>query len=238
MRKACRLIGLNRSTSQYQPVASKEEKLTTRMKTLAYKHKRYGSPRLHVLLKKEGLVVNHKRTERIYRQEGLSLRVRTKKKRVMPVRGTMHWASGPQDVWSVDFVSDSLSDGRRFRILTIIDDFTRESPGILVARSISSRRVTSFIDQIALYRGYPNRIRVDNGPSSPAPGFMLGRRNKTSPLSIPVLGNPLTRPSLRVLTGRSEMKALTNIGFFLSLMLSPGLNSGGMSTTKNDPIAH
>ena len=129
MRKACRLIGLNRSTSQYQPVASKEEK-------------RYGSPRLHVLLKKEGLVVNHKRTERIYRQEGLSLRVRTKKKRVMPVRGTMHWASGPQDVWSVDFVSDSLSDGRRFRILTIIDDFTRESPGILVARSISSRRAS------------------------------------------------------------------------------------------------
>lgn len=134
------------------------------MKTLAHKHNRYGSPRLHVLLKKEGLVVNHKRTERIYRKEGLSLRMRTKKKRVMSVRGTMPPASGPRDVWSIDFMSDALADGRRLRILTIIDDYTRESPGILVARSIPSGRVTTFIDRLALSHGYPRRIRVDNGP--------------------------------------------------------------------------
>lgn len=134
------------------------------MKTLALKHKRYGSPRLHVLLKKEGIVINHKRTERIYRKEDLSLRTRNRKKRVLPVRGVMHQASRPQDVWSVDFMSDSLSNGRRFRILTIVDDYTRESPGILVDRSIPSGRVTRFIDQISLYRGYPEHIRVDNGP--------------------------------------------------------------------------
>jgi len=134
------------------------------MKALAQKHNRYGSPLLHVLLKKEGLVVNHKTTERIYRKEGLLFRIRTKRERMMPVCGTMHPASGPRDGWSIDFMSDPFVDGRSVRMLTIIDDYTRESPGILVARSIPSGRLTAFIERIALFHGYPRRIRVDNGP--------------------------------------------------------------------------
>lgn len=163
-RHACHIVNLNRSTSQYKPKSKNDERLRNRMKELSSKHKRYGSPRLHVLLKREGLVINHKRTERIYREEGLSLRRRTRKKRISFIRVQMPPASRPDEVWSMDFLSDACAHGRRFRILTILDDFSRVSPGILVDTSIPAKKVTIFIDQISLFHGYPERIRVDNGP--------------------------------------------------------------------------
>jgi putative transposase len=159
------IVNLNRSTSQYEPLPRNDEKkLRGRMKELAHTHKRYGSPRLHLLLKREGLVINHKRTERLYREEGLSLRKRRRRKRLSPPRVPMPAASRVNEVWSIDFLSDALAEGRRFRILAIVDDFTRVSPGILVHRSIPARKVTMFLDHIASISGYPERIRVDNGP--------------------------------------------------------------------------
>jgi len=163
-RRACMIVNLNRSTSQYEPMPRNDAKLRTRMKELAHTHKRYGSPRLHVLLKREGLVINHKRTERIYKQEDLSLRKRTRNKRVSLPRVPMPAASRPNEVWSIDFLSDALADGRRFRILAVVDDFTRVLPGILVHTSIPASRLTAFLDQIGSISGYPERIRVDNGP--------------------------------------------------------------------------
>jgi putative transposase len=134
------------------------------MKELAHTHKRYGSPRLHLLLKREGLLINHKRTERIYREEGLSIRKRARRKRVTLPRVPMPAASRVNEVWSMDFLSDALAEGRRFRILAVVDDFTRVAPGILARTSIPARKVTMFLDQIAFIYGYPERIRVDNGP--------------------------------------------------------------------------
>jgi len=163
--RACMIVNLNRSTSQYEPLGHNDEKkLRARMKELAHTHKRYGSPRLHLLLKREGLVINHKRTERIYREEGLSIRKRTRRKRVTLPRVPMLAASRVNEVWSIDFLSDALAHGRRFRILALVDDFTRVSPGILVHPSIPARKVTMFLDQICSISGYPERIRVDNGP--------------------------------------------------------------------------
>jgi putative transposase len=134
------------------------------MRELTAKHKRYGSPRIHVLLKREGLAINHKRTERIYREEGLSLRRRTKKRRILPARIQMPQASKPGEVWSMDFMSDTCASRRRLKILTIVDDFSKVSPGIMADTSIPSRKVIAYLDQIALLHGYPDRIRVDNGP--------------------------------------------------------------------------
>jgi putative transposase len=134
------------------------------MRELAATHKRYGSPRLHAVLKREGLVINHKRTERIYREEGLSLRRRTKKRRILPARIQMPQASKPGEVWSMDFMSDTCASRRRLKILTIVDDFSKVSPGIMADTSIPSRKVIAYLDQIALLHGYPDRIRVDNGP--------------------------------------------------------------------------
>lgn len=163
-RRACMIVNLNRSTSQYEPLPRDDENLRNRMKELAHTHKRYGSPRLHLLLKREGLVINHKRTERLYREEGLSLRKRRRRKRLSLPRVPMPAASRVNEVWSIDFLSDALANGRRFRILAIVDDFTRLSPGILVHTSIPARKVIAFLDQIAVMHGYPERIRVDNGP--------------------------------------------------------------------------
>jgi putative transposase len=134
------------------------------MKELAQRNKRYGIPRIHLLLKKEGLVINHKKTERIYREEGLSIRKRTKKKHLLPLRIPMPEASMPNEVWSIDFMSDAYGERNLLRILTLVDDFTRISPGILAQRSITGKVVTEFIDQASILYGYPKRIRVDNGP--------------------------------------------------------------------------
>jgi len=216
MRRTCALVGLNRSTSQYKPTLREDEALTTRMKELAVTHKRYGSPRLHVLLKKEGLVINHKRTERIYRREGLSLTRRHTKKRVFPVRGVMDPTKGPRDVWSCDFVSDSLSNGRRFRILTIIDDYTRESPGMAVDRSIPSRRVTAFIDEIARYNGYPKHIRADNGPEFTSAHFHAWAAQRNITLWHTRPGKPSDNAFIESFNGKLRDECL-NIHWFLSI---------------------
>lgn len=134
------------------------------MRELAALRRRFGSPRLHILLRREGLVINHKRTERIYGEEKLSLRVRKRRKRAPGLRVAMEPPKNINERWSMDFVSDSLFHGRKFRALTIVDDFTRESPAIEVDTSLSGLRVSRVLDQLAQTRGLPEIITVDNGP--------------------------------------------------------------------------
>ena len=162
-RKSCMLVKVNRSSKQYKGTPRDDSLERERIRELAEKHKRYGSPRIHVLLRREGIPINHKKTERIYREEGLSLR-RKKRKKLLGVRIAPRSATRLNEVWSMDFVSDALACGRRFRVLTVVDDYSRLSPGLEVASSLPGQRVTRFIDQVSLNHGYPERIRVDNGP--------------------------------------------------------------------------
>ena len=134
------------------------------MKELAEQRRRFGARRLHVILKREGLVVNHKRTERIYREEGLSLRVRKRKRRAAGLRLEMPKPEYPNQSYSMDFVSDRLWTGRRLKMLTMVDDFTRECPKIEVDFSIGGERVCRILDEVFEIRGYPNVITMDNGP--------------------------------------------------------------------------
>lgn len=119
---------------------------------------------LHTLLKREGLVVNHKRTERIYREEGLSLRVRRRKKLASCGRVDLPVAGKCNEQWTMDFMNDALSSGRRLRMLNVLDIYTRECLKIEVDTSITGERVTSVLGMIALFRGLPECISVDNGP--------------------------------------------------------------------------
>jgi putative transposase len=190
------------------------------MKELADRYKRYGSPRLHALLKKEGRVVNHKRTERIYKEEGLCLRRKTRKKRISLIRGEMSAAARPNEVWSMDFVSDVCANGRRLRILTIVDDFTRVSPGILVATSISGERVTTFIDQIALFHGYPERIRTDNGPEFTSKHFQQWANQKGMRIEHTRPGKPTGNTFVESFNGNLRDECLNeclNEHWFLSV---------------------
>ena len=164
VRRACIVVGLWRGSRYYQPKMKDETKLRVRMRKLAEKRRRFGSRRLHVLLSREGLVVNHKRTERIYREEKLSLRLKKRKRRTSEVRVPLPVPERANQQWSMDFVSDALCTGRRFRSLTIVDDYSRECPAIEVDTSIGGVRVCRVLDRLAIERGLPETIRVDNGP--------------------------------------------------------------------------
>jgi putative transposase len=155
---------LGRNTLRYTHKPDKDEDLRRRMRELADTRRRFGCRRLHVLLKREHLVVNHKRTERIYKEEQLSLRVRKRKKTASHGRVAIQEAEDVNELWAMDFLQDSLFDGRRTRVLAVIDMFTRECLRLEVDTSIKGQRVVTALSQIASMRGLPEHIIVDNGP--------------------------------------------------------------------------
>ena len=161
-RKACDLAGISRTGFRYQPKASGDESLRQRLKALASQYPRYGYLLLHNLLKQEGLVVNKKRTYRLYTNEGLQVRTKKRKKLTRP-RLVMDTPQSVNQRWSMDFVADQLSNGRRFRVLNIVDDYSRELIGQLTAFSITGHQVARFLLQIIEQRGKPDSITCDNG---------------------------------------------------------------------------
>ncbi len=127
-RKACQLTGISPSVYRYRSNRCDDGVLRRRMRELAGERKRFGSPRWHIMLKREDTVVNHKRTERIYGEEGLALRRKRKRKGAARARETVPSPVRPNQRWSMDFVTDSTVTGRRFRALAIVDDYSRECP--------------------------------------------------------------------------------------------------------------
>src|SRR3954468_8456361 len=129
-RRACRALGVPRASHRYKSKRSPATELIARLRRLAAERPRFGYRRLHVLLKRQGVAVNHKRVYRLYRQEGLAVRVRRQRRFAASPRTTLPAATRPGQRWSMDFVSDHLATGRRFRILTIVDCCSRKSPGL------------------------------------------------------------------------------------------------------------
>jgi putative transposase len=163
-RRACRVIGTDRTSVRYQSVRPDDVALRERLKALAQQRRRFGYRRLHVLLRREGHAVNKKRVQRLYREERLTVRRRGGRKRALGTRRPMVTPQAPDQRWSLDFVSDQLTDGRRFRILAVVDDCTRECLALLADTSISGRRVARELDDIIRRRGQrPDTIVSDNG---------------------------------------------------------------------------
>lgn len=164
-RRACVLVRLHRSTFQYQWRPPDDGFLRQRLKELALQRRRYGSPRLMVLLRREGFTDNHKRIERVYQEEELQVRHR-KRKRVARASRRVRPSvpERPDQRWSMDFAHDCLADGRTVRALTIVDDFSRECPHIEVDTSLGGQRVVRALDYLAWQRGLPREIVLDNGP--------------------------------------------------------------------------
>jgi putative transposase len=163
-RSACRALGVSRATQRYVSRKAPDDALLARMREIAAKRPRAGYRTLYRLLRREGSDANHKRVYRLYRADGLSLRIKRRKRRAAAKREQPTAAVRPNDCWAMDFVSDCTTDGNRFRILTLIDTFTRGAPGVVIERSISGARVVRFLEEIAKLRGYPKSITVDNGP--------------------------------------------------------------------------
>ncbi|MCR9248755.1 MAG: IS3 family transposase [bacterium] len=164
IQRACGLFDLQRSTFYKRSTADPQLALRQRIRELAEDRPRFGYRRIHVLLQREGWVVGHKRVHRLYRLEGLNLRIRRRNRRATAVRVPPPPATAPNECWSVDFVSDALGDGRRFRALTVIDNHTRVCTAIAVAHSLPSSSVTEALDKAISTFGRPAVIRLDNGP--------------------------------------------------------------------------
>jgi len=163
-RRACQLVGLSRSTMHYKSRKPADRRLRTRLIELAAERKRFGYRRLHILLRREGFEVNHKKVYRLYREADLKVRKRRKRQRVAVERTPLTEAQFPNQVWSMDFVMDTLANGQHIKILTVVDDFTKEAVCLEVAHSITGNYVTRILDNVARFRGYPEAIRTDQGP--------------------------------------------------------------------------
>jgi len=163
-RRACRAIELSLATCRYVSRRGDGGIVRQRLHALAEERPRFGYRRLYVMLRREGLGVNHKRVYRLYRLDGLKLRRRRKKCVAHPRRCLVIAPMGMNERWSMDFMSDQLADGRRFRTLNIVDDFTRECLAIEAATSLPGSVVVQVLNRLAALRGHPNRIVIDNGP--------------------------------------------------------------------------
>lgn len=163
-RRACRLVGLSRSVYRYQAQRPDDTSIREQLTVLAERHRRWGFGKMMDWLRHQGFTWNHKRVYRVYCELGLNQRVKPKKR--LPTRHPKPLT--PPDVantsWSVDFMRDSLTDGRTFRTFNIIDDFNREALWIEVDTSLPAQRVVRVLEQLAAERGYPSSVRSDNGP--------------------------------------------------------------------------
>jgi putative transposase len=164
-RRACDLVEVSRTVMHYRHRTSGlNARLRQRLIELSGKHHRYGHIRLYILIRREGFMVNHKRTERIYRSEGLSLRIRRRRKFAAVVRNPLPEAMKPNERWAMDFISDSLWSGRKFRTLSIVDTYSRECLNVEVDTSLPGHRVVKVLDRLTDIKGLPESIRMDNGP--------------------------------------------------------------------------
>lgn len=169
-RRAARVLGLNRSTKRYKPQSKRDDsQLVTRMKELAAKHRRFGLPKIYHFLRKEGFKMSWNKAYRVYKENGLQIRKRRRQKHLSVTRVPLAKATKPNEIWSFDFVFDRSEDKRSLKFLTVVDDFTKKSPGILAKRSIPSSELISFLDSLP---NRTNKFRCDNGPEMTSKEFL------------------------------------------------------------------
>jgi len=215
-RHACRLLGLGRSTHRYRArKVERDAALRTRLKELAARRMRFGYRRLTAMLEREGMAANHKRVYRLYRAEGLAMRIRQRRR--IRWNGTVvkPAASQANERWSMDFVSDCVR-GKVIRMLTIVDDCTRECPVIEVDSSLGGLRVRRVLDRMAIERGLPKAIVVDNGPEFRGRALAAWSEERGVRLEFIQPGKPVQNAYIESFNGRLRDECL-NANWFTSL---------------------
>ncbi len=216
-RRACMVLGFSRTSHRYVGKADGQAALRKRIKEIAEVRVRYGYKRIHVLLQREGWHVNHKRVYRLYCEECLNLRSKRPKRRVSAThRVSREEPCAVNDGWSMDFATDSLFDGRRFRALTVVDNFSRECLLIEADQRIRGEQVVEILDQLKVLRGVPKLIRLDNGPEfiSKAMDKWAYENGVTLDFSRP--GKPTDNALVESFIGSFRDECL-NVNWFLSL---------------------
>jgi len=181
---------LSRSVFEYQAKQVDDTIIERELQRLSDKHKRYGFRKMFHKLRMQGFVWNHKRVYRVYCSLKLNLKVKPKKR--LPVREklTLVEPKNINDTWSLDYMSDALMNGKRFRTANIIDDYNREVLGIKASNSLPSQKVTEILDEIAMSRGYPDKIRMDNGPENISKNMKAWAKKRNIKLNYIQPGKP------------------------------------------------
>jgi putative transposase len=213
-RRACKLVGLDRSSYRYEPRSDHNAKLREELVMLARQKPRYGYRRLHALLTKRGFEASAQRVYRLYRTAGLMVR-RLKRKRLTRVPVASDLMRSNQE-WALDFVSDALATGRGIRALTVVDAFTRENLSLEVDTSLSSRRVTRALEVVIERRGMPEAIRCDNGPEFTSRHFLSWCEERKIQLIHIQPGRPMQNGHIESFNGRLRDECL-NANWFHNL---------------------
>lgn len=216
-RHACTILGFWRSTQRRKnPKKAKDAALIERLRHLARERPRFGYRRLHVLLRREGWQDNHKRIYRLYRAEGLAVRQKTRRKLTAQERFQKPAVSGPNQRWSMDFMSDQFASGQRFRLLNVVDDFTREAVVMQAGTSITGADVVRLLQQTVAQRGRPAAILTDNGPEFTSKVVdQWAHEQSIVHLFIPP-GKPVENAQIESFNGRVRDECL-NLHWFTSL---------------------
>ena len=216
-RRGCAVLQFDRSSHRYRSNRDDQAYLRSRIREIAAARIRFGHRRIYIVLRREGIVVNHKRVRRLYREEGLNLRLRRPRRHVSAAqRVERPVVNGPNEVWSMDFVSDALFDGRRLRALTLLDIYTRESLAIEVDKGITGEDVADILRRVVTRRGAPARIRLDNGPEFVSNALDRWAYENGVTLDFSRPGKPIDNAYVESFNGRLREECL-NVHWFLSL---------------------
>jgi len=213
-RRACQVIQADRKTVRYRSRRPADTELRVRLRELAAEQRRFGYRRLHVLLRREGHGLNRKKTQRLYREEGLSVRRRRGRKRATGSRAPILVEARPNARWSVDFVHDQLSNGRRFRILNIIDDVTKECLAAIADTSISGRRVARELTTLIERRGRPKLIVSDHGTEFTSNAMLAWSQAARLTWHFIAPGKPMQNGICEAFNGRMRDELLNETIFY------------------------
>lgn len=217
IRRACEVVNFARSIYYYKSRRDRQEFLRMRIKEISQTRVHYGYRRIHILLKREGWEVNHKRVLRLYREEGLQMKRKRPKRRVSAkIREVSTPAVQTNDCWSMDFVSDQLFTGQKLRILTIVDNFSRVSPAIGVGFSFKAVDVIDKLEEAKKEYGLPKNIKVDNGPEFISKELDLWAYTNKVTLDFSRPGKPTDNAFIESFNGKFREECL-NENWFLSI---------------------
>jgi len=213
-RRARRLIQADHKTVRHRSRRLRDDALRSRLRELAAEQRRFGYRRLHILLRAEGHVLNRKKTQRLYREEGLTVRKRKSRKRATGMRAPILVEARPNARWSVDFVHDQLSNGRRFRILNVIDDVTKDCLVAIADTSISGRRVARELDTIIARRGKPDLIISDHGTEFTSNAMLVWAQSSRIAWHFIAPGKPMQNGICEAFNGRMRDELLNETIFY------------------------
>jgi putative transposase len=212
-RRACEVLAVDRSSIRYRSIRPDDAIERAAMKAVAAERRRFGYRRIHIMLERQGIVMNLKKLRRLYREERLQVRKRGGRKRALGTRRPMVVPRAANERWSLDFISDALTDGRRFRVLAVVDDFTRECLALVADTSLSGARVVRELDAVIARRGRPGTIVSDNGTEFTSTAILSWSQRTQIAWHYITPGKPMQNGFIESFNGRFRDELLNEVLF-------------------------